>query len=462
MQSFERQETPIVRITDSDGAVGVGYSYTIGTGGSAVARLLDEHLAPMLPGREAGDVEGLWRELMYRVHATTVGALTSIALAAIDTALWDLRARRAGLPLHRLAGGAKDRIPLYTTEGGWLHLPTEALVEGAVQARAEGFHGAKLKVGGPMWPRTWRASPPCARPWATTGTSWWTPTRAFGARGDPPRARLRASGHCLAGRADPRRRRARAPAAVGLDHGADRGGRVAVQPVAVQDYLQSDACSVVQVDVGRIGGITPWLKVAHMAEAYNVPVCPHFLMEIHVALCCAVPNSRWLEYIPQLDLITQSGMRIEDGHGVPSQAPGLGIDWDWRGSSGWRGTAAATADCAGQPAWSRTEGRARAAWHPTAGTLNGSGSGTRRGGRVVVEFAQHHGRDHGGVLFFHAAHHHAHMLGFQHHGHAGGVGHLLHGLGDLAAEVFLDLQAARVHFDDAGDLDRPSTLPLGR
>ena len=98
-----------------------------------------------------------------------------------------------------------------------------------------------------------------------------------------------------------------------------------------KDYLQSDACSVVQVDVGRIGGITPWLKVAHMAEAYNVPVCPHFLMEIHVALCCAVPNSRWLEYIPQLDLITQSGMRIEDGHGVPSQAPGLGIDWDWAG-----------------------------------------------------------------------------------------------------------------------------------
>ena len=179
VQSFERQETPIVRITDSDGAVGVGYSYTIGTGGSAVARLLDEHLAPMLPGREAGDVEGLWRELMYRVHATTVGALTSIALAAIDTALWDLRARRAGLPLHRLAGGAKDRIPLYTTEGGWLHLPTEALVEGAVQARRKAFMAPSSRSGGPMWPRTWRASPPCARPWATTGTSWWTPTRAF-------------------------------------------------------------------------------------------------------------------------------------------------------------------------------------------------------------------------------------------------------------------------------------------
>ena len=61
-----------------------------------------------------------------------------------------------------------------------------------------------------------------------------------------------------------------------------------------KDYLEAGACSIVQVDVGRIGGITPWLKVAHMAEAFNVPVCPHFLMEIHLGLCCAVPNSRWL------------------------------------------------------------------------------------------------------------------------------------------------------------------------
>ena len=68
-----------------------------------------------------------------------------------------------------------------------------------------------------------------------------------------------------------------------------------------------------QVDVARIGGITPWLKVAHLAETFNVPVCPHFLMELHVALCCAVPNARWVEYIPQLDTLTQAGMRVETG-----------------------------------------------------------------------------------------------------------------------------------------------------
>jgi L-alanine-DL-glutamate epimerase-like enolase superfamily enzyme len=84
----------------------------------------------------------------------------------------------------------------------------------------------------------------------------------------------------------------------------------------------------VQVDVGRIGGITPWLKVAHLAECFNVAVAPHFLMELHVALCAAVPNARWVEYIPQLDAITTERMRVENGRAVPSQAPGLGIAWD--------------------------------------------------------------------------------------------------------------------------------------
>ena len=95
-----------------------------------------------------------------------------------------------------------------------------------------------------------------------------------------------------------------------------------------KDYLVRKACTIVQVDVGRIGGITPWLKVAHMAEAHNVAVCPHFLMELHVSLSAAVPNGRYVEYIPQLDEITHSRMAIENGRAVPSDMPGLGIEWD--------------------------------------------------------------------------------------------------------------------------------------
>ena len=102
IQSFVSQETPFVRITDSDGAVGVGYSYTIGTGGPAIVELLARSLAPALLGRDAAQVEKIWRDLLFLTHATSVGAITSLALAAIDTALWDLRCLKANLPLNKM------------------------------------------------------------------------------------------------------------------------------------------------------------------------------------------------------------------------------------------------------------------------------------------------------------------------------------------------------------------------
>jgi L-alanine-DL-glutamate epimerase-like enolase superfamily enzyme len=66
-----------------------------------------------------------------------------------------------------------------------------------------------------------------------------------------------------------------------------------------------------------------------MAEAFNIAVCPHFLMELHVSLCAAVPNARWVEYIPQLDDITTERMTIRDGKAIPSAKSGLGIAWDF-------------------------------------------------------------------------------------------------------------------------------------
>jgi len=78
-----------------------------------------------------------------------------------------------------------------------------------------------------------------------------------------------------------------------------------------------------------MGGITPWLKVAHLAECHNLDVCPHFLMELHVSLAAAVPNARWVEFIPQLDAITISRVRVEGGQAFPPAAAGHGIEWDW-------------------------------------------------------------------------------------------------------------------------------------
>src|SRR5690606_41717195 len=99
VQSVVSKETPRITVTDTDGVVRYGYSYTIGTGGSSVVGLLAEHLAPRLIGRDPTEVEAIWQDLEFANHATTIGALTSIALAAIDTALWGMLCPRAGQPL---------------------------------------------------------------------------------------------------------------------------------------------------------------------------------------------------------------------------------------------------------------------------------------------------------------------------------------------------------------------------
>ena len=329
IQSFVSQEAPFVTVYDSDGACGTGYSYTIGTGGPSVMALLEHTLAPALIGKDPDRIEGIWRDLLFLTHATSVGAITSLALAAIDTALWDLKCKKADLPLWKAAGGTRERIPLYSTEGGWLHLEPQALVDDALAMQAKGFKGSKIKIGSEHISQdaarlgAVRAAVGDGYEIMTDGNQGFTLSEAIRRSRmledynigwfEEPLPADDVSGHVELAR------RTSVPIAV---------GESLYSISQFKDYLQMGAASIVQVDVARIGGITPWLKVAHMAEAFNVMVCPHFLMELHLPLVCAVPNAKWLEYIPQLDSVTTTQMQIEDGFAVPSATPGLGIQWD--------------------------------------------------------------------------------------------------------------------------------------
>ncbi len=330
IQAFTSQETPIVRITDSDGAVGAGYCYTIGTGGSSIVRLLHDHLAPELIGRDADMVEDIWKTLLFKTHATSVGAITSLALAAVDTALWDLRCRRAGLPLYVMAGGAQEMVPVYSTEGGWLQLAESELVEEAIAAKERGFKGCKVKIGKP------------------TGQEDARRIKAVRDAVGPDFEVMTDANQALTVDEAIRRARLLEPYDVAWFeepmpaedlNGHVRLARSTSLPIAVgesiyalshvREYLQQGGCSIMQAECGRIGGITPWLKAAHVTEAFNMPICPHFLMELHVSLAAAVPNGRWVEYIPQLDDLTLRQVTIQDGYAIPPEEPGIGIDWDW-------------------------------------------------------------------------------------------------------------------------------------
>ena len=330
IQSFVTQETLLLTLHCSDGLQATGYAYTIGTGGSSVLALLQDHLAPRLIGRDPVDIEAIWKDLFFHTHATAVGAITSLALACVDTALWDWRAQSMDLPLWRALGGAQPRVPLYTTEGGWLHLSPEALVEQTLQAQAEGFKGAKIKIGRPHLSED-VARLAAVREAVGPGFELMTDANQGLNRAEAVRRARAFDGLALAWIEEP------LPAEDVSGHAQLRQhtpipvavGESLYHPMQFREYLEQGACSIVQPDVARIGGITPWIKTAHLAETFDVAVCPHFLMELHVSLCAAVPNARWVEYIPQLDDITTSRMQVQDGHALPPDGPGLGIAWDW-------------------------------------------------------------------------------------------------------------------------------------
>lgn len=329
IQSFVKQETIFVEIETEDGLAGIGYSYTIGTGGRAVLELLRADLVPLLIGEDAGQIEAIWQKLFWATHGTAVGAITSLALAAVDTALWDLRGKALNEPLWKLAGGASRTVPLYDTEGGWLHLSIEELVAGARTSKQQGWPGVKIKVGKPRphedlerlravrqavgsdldimvdanQSLTFAEALRRARLFEELDLYWFEePLPAEDMRGH---VRLASA--------------AAIPIAV---------GESIYSPSHFREYLAAGAVDIIQPDVARIGGITPWLKTAHLAETFNVRVAPHFLMELHVSLAAAVPNALYVEHIPQLRRLTHGEMEIVDGMAVAPDLPGIGIAWD--------------------------------------------------------------------------------------------------------------------------------------
>ncbi|MBN9060395.1 MAG: mandelate racemase/muconate lactonizing enzyme family protein, partial [Rhizobiales bacterium] len=146
LQTF--YELVTAEIETSDGRTGVGYTYTIGTGGHATKAMIDHDLSPMLVGHVADDIDTLYDEMQSRLHYVGRGGIASFAISAVDIALWDLRGLRQDLPLWKMAGGAGNS-PLTYRGGVDLNYPLEKLVESVAGYLAQGYRAIKIKVGKP-------------------------------------------------------------------------------------------------------------------------------------------------------------------------------------------------------------------------------------------------------------------------------------------------------------------------
>lgn len=330
IQKFATLELPFVRLTDKAGRTGIGFGYTIGTGGTSIVELLRAELLFRVEGQDARRIVYIGQHLNQSIHALTPGCLTSTALAAIDVALWDLAGKRTATPLHLLLGGAKEKVPIYNTHVGWLNRPLDELLELSREAvERNGFRALKLKVGKED-PHEDRER--VARVRETVGAKVklmidanqsWTINEAV------PRLRLLEE-FDLVWIEEP------LPATdmhgfvqLGRHTSIPRAGGESLYAVSsFYECVRQGALDILQPDVARVGGITNALRVCYLAHAANLAVAPHVSPELSVAIAAAVPNSIFVEYIPQMEPVLKKKVRIEDGYAIASDLPGHGIEFD--------------------------------------------------------------------------------------------------------------------------------------
>lgn len=320
----------VARLKTMSGATGTGFSYTVGVGGSAILALLEDYCAGILAGQNIGEPERIWRLLFDHLHRTGSGGINTLAIAAIDIAVWDALARLQNVPLWRALGGAKSRIRGYGSGIDLFMTPDELgnHVRGYLQ---QGYQAVKIKVGRVKLSEDLERLHVAReligpdRQLLLDANQCWTVAEAIQrARAfepyqpawlEEPLAPEDVSGHA----------RLRAMTSIPIAAGES----LYTAPQFAQ-YLRAGAVDVLQPDIARVGGYTPWKKIAALAEAWNVPVAPHFLAELSLHALCAVPNGLLLENVTGGSFfelgMTDTPLEPHDGVFLPPDVPGHGLN----------------------------------------------------------------------------------------------------------------------------------------
>ncbi|WP_445503744.1 mandelate racemase/muconate lactonizing enzyme family protein [Microvirga sp. G4-2] len=332
MRAFELNT---VRIRDTDGAEGVGYTFTVGRNGAAIDTILARELPEIMDGEEADEIERLWHKAWWALHYGGRGGPTVLAISAFDMALWDLKAKRANLPLWKALGGYDPRVPCYA--GGIdLELPLDKLLRQTDDNLGKGFCAIKMKVGranlfedvervkamrehlGENFPLM-----------ADANMKWSVDGAIRAARAlqpfdltwlEEPTIPDDPAGH------------ARIVREGGLPVAAGENLRTLWE---FKLYIAGGGVTYPEPDVTNCGGVTPFMKIAHLAEAFNLPVTSHGAHDVTVHLLAACPNRSYLEaHGFGLDRYIAEPLRIEDGFALAPNRPGHGIEFDWQGLEG--------------------------------------------------------------------------------------------------------------------------------
>jgi L-alanine-DL-glutamate epimerase-like enolase superfamily enzyme len=319
-----------VRIRGSDGLEGIGVTWTPTIGAHAVLALLEHDIRAFAIGRRA-DAEALWDPLWLRLHEAGSGGLTTIAMAGLDLALWDLAARRAGRSVPSVLGIRRHEVPTYGS-GVNRHLPLDELLAQVDRWLAAGHTAMKIKVGGrPLADDLERVAAvrdrigPDRDLMLDANQLWGVEDAVVAAEALQPFAPRWLEEPV---RADdlPAYRTLAATSPVPIAAGENLHTRF-----RFREFLDAGVLAVAQPNVVRVGGITPFLRIAQDAAAHGVPILPHLLPELSGQVAMCLPAETLLEDVEDASftalgvLAEPAPIRLERNRALLVDRPGLGL-----------------------------------------------------------------------------------------------------------------------------------------
>lgn len=316
----EAVDVLLVRLGTDAGVAGLGLATVLGPGAGAVQALLDTELAPLVVGEDPRDTDRLLAKVETRFRAIGFAGLVARAYSALDIALWDVKARAAELPLFQLLGAARPATPFFVSD------LTGDVAKAAKPLLKQGATGVRIEIGtGDV-----QADADRVREISDgLGDDAWVSVSAEG-RFDLGTAQALA--HFFE---DIGIDLFEDPIPAGDEIGYAKLAGVMETPLAVGNHLASREAffrviraghvRTIRPDVGRLGGITPLLKVAAVAEAFQVSVSPVRLPEVGVHLACGLGVVPHVDSVSWLKDVFTGGPKIEGGKLVPPPEPGLGL-----------------------------------------------------------------------------------------------------------------------------------------
>lgn len=330
----EFRDFVLVHLTTESGIRGLGYTYAGNSGGQWLAEAVNDLIAPLLVGRDAGNIEDNW-ELVYRdlILLGRRGGLIR-ALSAVDIAAWDCLGKATGMPLRRLLGGGSNRVAAYASGGYYREGDPIDLVVGEMSRYKDlGFTKFKIKIGGlPLEGDVARVAAvrdligPDAELALDANNAWQSSDEALRAirRFEPYGIwwiEEPLSPDDIAGHADLVKR---SPITIAT-------GEIEATRWGFGDILRAGGAEILQPDACVAGGISEWMKIAHLAASFGRTVAPHWHANLHAELAAATTNCTAVEYfalqedIYNFEALLETEMKVEDGEILLNDLPGLGI-----------------------------------------------------------------------------------------------------------------------------------------